>query len=75
MKAHYFLDIEKINNVMKERGISEAQLAKEIGVTKKRLHRYLTVYIEKVPFKIFVGLCIALNMSFNESITTIIPFH
>lgn len=71
MTEHYYLNIEKINRIMLERGISEAQLAEEIGVTKKRLHRYLTEYIKKAPFKIFVGLCIALKMSFDELVTTL----
>ena len=73
MTTHYYLNIEHINQVMKERGISEEQLAAEIGVTKNRLHGYLIRYRKKVPFIIFVGLRIALDIPFNELITTVLP--
>lgn len=73
MENHYYLNINKINQIMKERGFSEEQLALELGVTKNRLHKYLTRYVKKVPVVIYGGLCLALDMSFNELITTVLP--
>ena len=73
MDKHYYLNLEKINSIMLERGISEEWLAEEIGVAKNRLHGYLTQYRTKVPFKIFTGLSVILNISLNEIITTTLP--
>ncbi|MDE7379487.1 MAG: helix-turn-helix transcriptional regulator [Clostridia bacterium] len=71
MTTNHYLNIENINRIMKERGISEKQLAEKIGISQMCLNGYLTQYREKVPFKIFVGLYYALDIPFNQLITTL----
>ena len=71
MTEHYYLNFEYVNRVMRERGISEKQLAEKMGVTKKRLHGYLIQYRKNVPCKIFVGIRVALDIPFEELITTL----
>lgn len=74
MQSHYYLNLERIKQLMTERGISEKMLAEKIGVSQRCLHGYLTSHEHRrVPFKIYYGIITELEVSLEKIIIRISP--
>lgn len=72
MRLHCILNLERIKQLMVERGIDEKLLAAQIGVSQRCLHGYLTSHEHRrIPFKIYYGIITELNAPLESII--IIP--
>lgn len=74
MTKHYYLDIEKINRIMKERGISAKQLVDGTNISEKRLKRYLQGKVYKnVPLSVALLFRKKLDITFEDFMIEIPP--
>lgn len=74
MTTHYYLNIEKINSVMKERGINAKQLVDGTNISEKRLKRYLQGKVYKnVPLSVAIIFRKKLDIVFEDFMTETPP--
>ena len=57
---------ERIKKIRTEKGLSVANIAQELGVSKTTVYRYEDSSIEKIPLQIFDRLCDILGVSAAE---------
>lgn len=74
MITHYYLDIEKINHIMQERGISLKQLIDGTNISERRLKRYLRGEVYKnLPLSIAILFSKKLDITFEDMMITTPP--
>lgn len=65
----YHLNTKIIQSEMKKQRLTEKQLAEKMGVSVKRLRKYLySDYYKHIPYAIYYGLLKTLNLSFEQII-------
>jgi hypothetical protein len=58
-----------INDVLKEKGIQEIQLARRIGVSKQSMHKMISVTKENMTIETALKMSYALNVDINRIFT------
>lgn len=56
----------KLKEILVERGISQTDLAKRIGVDKNTISRWTTHSLDRVYLDTLVKLCVELNVTPND---------